>query len=407
MQAFDKLGAEVERRWAERHDDAKAFPEVATAALERSGALHALKLRDVADWFTSAPDLPGQRPSKFGQPPLVVYRSERFFIEVLVWIDTPTSIHQHAFSGAFGVLHGSSFHTEYRFKARERICRELVAGDLDFVASESLRQGDVRTIRPGAAFVHSLLHLEPPTLSVVVRTYNEPEYAPQYRYMKPGLGYDPHHAPEPASTKLKLMEALVRTQPEMFAELGERLASAQDPWFAYKILELGFLSGIQGPRFAALLGAARARHPELTAAAGPALEYQRRHIDVAKRMRELREEEMRYFLAMLMNMPSLPQIEALVARRFPGGDPQAKIVGWIERLAANGALGFALDDAARRLLKSALHGANVDAALEAFEGAGPERIAHLRKTWYQIHSVPLLQPLFERGAAPRPENASQ
>jgi hypothetical protein len=172
-------------------------------------------------------------------------------------------------------------------------------------------------------------------------------------------------------------------------------------------LELGFLSGLEGRHFAPLLGAARARHPEMTAAAGPALEYQRRHIDVAQRMRELREEEMRYFLAMLMNLPSLPQIETLVARRFPESEPRAKILAWIERLAANGAFGFPFDGAARRLFEFALAGANADAALATFEGAGPERIAHLRRTWYQIHSVPLLQPLFERGAAPRPEKASE
>src|SRR5579885_3224053 len=136
MDGFARLGDEIARAWEARNYDVGAFSGIAESALAESGVQRALALEEVAGWFFETRSLPPQELRPFGQPPITCYQGRGFFIELLVWIDVPTSIHQHAFSGAFGVLSGSSFHSRYRFERAERICVEMLLGNLTLESAE-------------------------------------------------------------------------------------------------------------------------------------------------------------------------------------------------------------------------------------------------------------------------------
>jgi len=64
----------------------------------------------------------------FGQPPITLFHHDRFYIEALFWLSSTTSIHQHAFAGAFSVLAGSSVQARYRFEPRTGVERRLRFG---------------------------------------------------------------------------------------------------------------------------------------------------------------------------------------------------------------------------------------------------------------------------------------
>ena len=91
--------------------------------------------------------------SDFGQPPVTVFWHPRFFIDVLVWNSGTTSIHDHAFSGAFALLQGTSLHTQYEFRESENLGPHFKLGALQLGAVELLQLGSSRQIHAGSSFV--------------------------------------------------------------------------------------------------------------------------------------------------------------------------------------------------------------------------------------------------------------
>jgi hypothetical protein len=61
---------------------------------------------DVLEWVLKAPELPEQRDirANFAEPPISVFDSPRFHIQVLCWRSGTTAIHEHGFAGGFIVL---------------------------------------------------------------------------------------------------------------------------------------------------------------------------------------------------------------------------------------------------------------------------------------------------------------
>src|ERR1700743_3407364 len=112
---FADLGNQILSRWKRENFSLAKFPEIAQKALdERPPAAHVELSKLIRD-FLSPEEQPFQTDSDFGEPEIVVYSHPRFYIQLLFWLDGTTAIHQHEFSGAFHVLHGSSIHAHYVF----------------------------------------------------------------------------------------------------------------------------------------------------------------------------------------------------------------------------------------------------------------------------------------------------
>jgi len=171
MRAIQELGDSVARAWLAADYADEAFPEIASHALRESELLRGSESQ-LSEWFLTDTCLPDQQFREFGQPALTLYRGHKFYIELLYWLDSTTAIHQHSFAGAFGVFKGSSLHTQYDFHCDRVLSSELIVGDLIFRSSNLLTQGDVREIHPGKEFIHSLFHLERPSITLVVRTHS-------------------------------------------------------------------------------------------------------------------------------------------------------------------------------------------------------------------------------------------
>src|SRR6266478_9159717 len=155
----DALGEKIERDWSRQNYDELAFPDICLGAL-RSAAVHeALTPDQIVAWALSSP-LPQQADpkSKFGQPPITLFRSRRFYVDALFWVDGTTSIHDHGFSGAFQVLSGSSIETTFDFGENRDVGGQLRLGASNVRSTDLLPQGDVRPLTAGPALIHSLFH---------------------------------------------------------------------------------------------------------------------------------------------------------------------------------------------------------------------------------------------------------
>src|SRR3954451_19216208 len=139
MQAlFKELGDTVLARWKRENFSLAKFPDIARAALDARPPARKVKLPALVRDFLLSEDQPVQSDSPFGEPELVVYSHPRFYIQLLFWMDGTTAIHQHEFSGAFHVMHGSSIHARYAFEKARRVTPHLHVGNVRMMTIELL-----------------------------------------------------------------------------------------------------------------------------------------------------------------------------------------------------------------------------------------------------------------------------
>ena len=403
MRAIQELGDSVARAWLAVDYADDAFPEVAAYALRKSELLCGSSESQLNEWFLADTRLPDQQFRDFGQPALTLYKGHKFYIELLYWLDSTTAIHQHSFAGAFGVFKGSSLHTEYDFHCDRVLSSELIVGDLTFRSSNLLTQGDVREIHPGKEFIHSLFHLDRPSITLVVRTHSLTRAYPQYSYRKPGIGYDPFFKPEPFATRLRLLEALRDVSSNDYWNLARVILLQSDPWMTYALLSMAYAPEQETNEWKRLVEVARERHGSLVNIFLYSLEERTREQNITARRREIRDPDHRFFVALLLNLPHREAIYRLVARKFPDADPETLILRWIRELAEAKKIGLDFDALSLAMLQHALNDLSLEDVYSGLadvfgEAQVNEERSNLNRLWSEIHEASLLRPLLQRGA---------
>jgi hypothetical protein len=321
-----------------------AFPGLAQAALEETPPAKRVDLTALTRAFLRDDEQPFQTASGFGQPELVVFDDPRFYIQLLFWLDGTTQIHQHEFSGAFHVLQGSSLHAEFAFANVRPVTAHFRLGDLQLTGIELLETGRTVPITSGAGSIHSLFHLETPSVTVVVRTHSDPGTGPQFTYLPPHVAVDPFFSDALTTRRLQLLDVLDRTGAEDYGEVVRGMVAALD-------YERGFFT-LQN-----CLGALRERgeweetwnvfakkHGALAAYAAPTLEEIVWRDRLVHLRSSIEDADHRFFLALLLNVAQTSDLLRLVAGRFPG-DPVTTVLGWAEELSESSDAGTWILDA--------------------------------------------------------------
>lgn len=342
------LGRRVQQAWNAADRNEHAFPDIAFDAVGDDPP-PAFRMDDVAPFLlrTQVPQPFTDRV--FSDMPIVVHRGDGFYIEVLVWVDGTTTIHQHGFSGAFRLLHGSSLHSIYRFEEQRRINSRVRTGRIRCTEMRCLAAGDRHRIRSGPdGLIHALFHLDRPSVTLVIRTDGDPEAGPQLSLFPPGLAVDAQ-ASDQLDAPLRRWVSVLATLAKMDARvnLGRLLVDGlfdldfgRFAQFALAHPEVGAL--LDSPTvWEQALHQPSAGRRRLTARYGEDLaEHLLRAVDEARRRNaigELRQAitdpELRFFLALMLNGRSRRQVFDAVRERHPGGDPAAICAAAIEALA--------------------------------------------------------------------------
>jgi hypothetical protein len=353
MQIFQEFGALIESRWRDENYSEQVFPELAAQALTESNLPAQVDAWEIIRWVQGAGSLPDQKDAegRFGDPPITLYAGPRFYVDVYFWLDGTTSIHQHAFSGAFQVLLGSSIHSRYSFAEKQIINEHFCVGEITLEEVQLLQLRDVRLIKPGRNFIHSLFHLDRPSATITVRTEHTPSSALQWDYRKPYFATNPFYRNQVMSKKLQSVGLLLGMKhKDGDAMIGDLICSS-DFQTAYLALEAFFhsvrnnqmdsLFGLStgDDRFNALLERARGAHGELVDLIPAVLEEQVRQQNIVQRRSTITSEEHRFFLALLLNVPDREKILELVKQRYPETDPVEKVLDCVEELAQTRVLG--------------------------------------------------------------------
>ncbi|MDQ3040814.1 MAG: hypothetical protein M3R11_00350 [Acidobacteriota bacterium] len=359
MELFQTLGAQVEQTWRDVNYDESVFPAIAAEALDAANLPGKVSAWEIIEWTLGQTVLPEQRDIRgsFGDPPITLYNSPRFHIDVYFWLEGTTAIHQHAFCGAFQVMHGSSIHSHYEFELRERINIFAELGEMNLKTVEYLEVGKVRQIAAGRQYIHGLFHLDQPSATIVVRTFRSPMNLPQFSYYKPSLAIDPFFEEPNATKKIQCLTALIRANhPDTDRHIGELLAES-DFQTTFTILSKvrGFLqanqfeqmfnTGASEKRFDALLEIVKKRHGARAEVFPKVFEHQEKVGEIIKRRNFVKEPEHRFFLALLMNVEGKERILSLIKERFPEADPIEKILDWTLDLAQTRVLGVNIPNA--------------------------------------------------------------
>jgi hypothetical protein len=353
MDVFRRLGEELEIRWRQQDYAAGAFPDLAVALLENQNDLEQIGTEDILRWIAREPALPPQQDprSQFSDLAITFFETPRFFVSALVWLEGTTAIHQHSFSGAFRVLAGGSLHTGYRFQEERPVNECFRLGRLSREQVELLPTGSVRPIVSGEGFIHSLFHLDRPSVTIVIRTNYDEGSHPQWSYYPPGIGYDPF-AGTPVTTikKLEAISVLLSLEAEAAdIELQEILATS-DLHTTFSLLSKLFhqiatnplkraFGAETGERFERLLVQARDRHGSAVHLFEKALHEQRRQEEIVEIRGHLTRTDHRFLLALLLNVPERATVLELIAGRYPDRDPADTFVNWIDELSRTRALG--------------------------------------------------------------------
>ena len=329
---FKDLGRTVLERWKRVNFSLEKFPAIAKSTLDERPPAQHVAIPALMREFLLNDEQPLQSQSGFGQPELIAYEHPRFYIQLLFWMDGTTDIHQHEFSGAFHVMHGSSIHAHYEFEKARPITPHLRIGDVKMKNIELLETGRTVPIISGSRCIHSLFHLDSPSVTVVVRTQHDPGTGPQFNYLPPHIAMDPMHSDTLTMRRKQLLDVMEQTDaPDYTALVGEMLRGL-DFERGFFILQNSMSRLRDLGQWKKSLAVFRKKHGSLARGVEATLDEGLRR-DIIKNMRgSITVPEHRFFLALLMNAPTRTELLKLVSKRFPSEKPIETVLQWCEEL---------------------------------------------------------------------------
>jgi hypothetical protein len=362
---IQSLGERIEQAWLDHSYNEEIFAQLVTDVLANELPCEHLKAEDIIDWVFS-PRQPFRQPvgNLFGEPPVMLFQAPRFYIEALFWLSGTTAIHEHAFSGVFAVLAGSSVHSHWHFKPERTINSRMLCGSMERVSTEILRPGGMRPIYSGDRLIHQLFHLEMPSVTLVVRTYEERHHLPQYQYLPPGLAIDPEDHDGLRTRRLIFLDKMAQGQLGGLPEHARKLAREGDLETLYHAFSLLTRRKVDGDLLEELYGMARQRHGDVMDLIQRVCEEERRTRIITVLRSKVSDPEGRFLLALLMLMPDRDAIFETIRLQYPDSEPLAVIETWLERLSGKETIGFDFNDVNRLIFRGLVEGLDTDGLLQ-------------------------------------------
>lgn len=398
---FTELGLAIREAWKAKRFVKGWLPEISASLLEENPPGERLSFTDIVEWAEASDVLPRQArlDEAFGQPPLTMFWDKRFRIDILFWHTGTTGIHQHQFCGAFSLLAGSSVHSKYEFTLRRSLGPGLKFGHISLSEVEFLTSGMVRQIELGPGLIHSLFHLDTPSVTVVVRTPSDPDTGPEFEYKPPNLAIDPSHLNHAMTKKTQLLRLLLRVGSTDYERMARVAVANSDLHTAFLVLRQARVHSENPKVFERLVDASRQRHGEDLGLLLPSLEEEWRRSLIIIWRKLVTDPNHRFFLALLMNLPSQAAISKVISSRHPDTDPLQLIQKWSREISDSNGIGIEFDDTIALLFRCLLERKSLEETLEVLRQEYPvesvdSQRALIEDACGRIQDSELLRPLF-------------
>jgi hypothetical protein len=363
---FQRLGEQIEQTWVKHSYNEDDFPQLAHDVLERESPIENVEANEIIDWvFGPIQEFrQPKNPHLFGEPPVMLFQAPRFYIEALFWLSGTTAIHEHAFSGAFSVLAGSSVHSHWRFTPECTINHRMLCGRLERVSTEILRPGGVRPIHSGDRLIHQLFHLEVPSVTIVVRTEGGRHHLPQYTYFPPGLALDIEDREELWIRRRLFLDGMARGQIGDLRKYACRLIENGNLETLFYMFSALTRRKVDKELLEELYGIARERYGAVVPLFRRVCEEERRTRIVTSLRSKISNPELRFLLALLMLMPDRDSILETIQLQAPGAEPLATIEAWLAGMSGKDTIGFDFNDENRLIFRSLVEGLDSESLLQ-------------------------------------------
>jgi diketogulonate reductase-like aldo/keto reductase len=143
-------------------------------------------------------------------------------------------------------MSGSSIHAHYTFEQAQSVTPHLRMGQVRMQNIELLEAGRTVPIVSGQSCIHSLFHLDTPSVTVVVRTQNDPGMNPQFNYLPPHMAVDPMFHDTLTMRRKQLLDLLEQMQVPGYAALVLKMVEELDFERGFYLLQhcMGALSDL-------------------------------------------------------------------------------------------------------------------------------------------------------------------
>jgi hypothetical protein len=395
------LAKQINAAWKKKNFSEPSFSEIALDVFHNSSLLTAINASSIIEWLAETASLPRQAKldESFGQPAVTLYSDNRIHIDALFWHTAATGIHQHNFSGAFGVLEGGSMHCRYTFTTERNNDDRIRFGELKLEHWEILAPGDVREIGNGSRLIHSLFHLDAPTVSIVARTKAKKSPGIEYVYYPPFFAIDPYAANEAVHKKMQMLGLLLRLRSEKLLPVSIKVLENADLHSTFLTLLFLHSKGVDLDIFETLLEFTTKKFGQIARRVAVAAEEQRRRLDILVLRSSVTDAKQRFLLAALLNLPDRRSICAAICQRHSTSKPIDNIAALISEISKYRDIGIEFDEASEALLKCSLAVDSRADVLDRMTALYPEitdnEIKDIDAACDYFRSNNLLQPLFK------------
>lgn len=299
---FTDLGEKIRIQWSKYHFTEDALVESAIEILSESNLHTLLHPNDLIHYALNPPsgNAAHQIDSPFGDLQQIMYSHSKFYIETLYWCDGTTAIHDHGFSGAFYVMSGSSINVEYDFDIEARVNHHFTFGKLSNPQVSQLIPGSAKAIYSGKRFIHSVFHLMNPTVSIVVRTYQDDDAMPQFDYRGNRIRLVKLLLPE-FSKKITALQFILQNSSKQFTYLFKDIYIESPPDERYWLLRAFYSNITQLPLLWDFLCALNDKKDQIIL---ETVTYEAMLHKVIQIRNQTSNSEVCLFLALLLNLPS-------------------------------------------------------------------------------------------------------
>jgi len=342
-----RLGERIDRRWEESGYHPNRFTPIAAESLRADAWHEYFDEAEVIRWVGAAPRLPLQLDpqARFGEPPVTVWRTNRFVIDIYFWLHPDIAIHDHGFSGAFTNLRGDSLQCTYRFEETGRVSAAARLGRLNPDSVTYLTPGTVQPIITARRFIHRVWHLGCPTVTLVIRTTRQPPRKGTL-YFNSGLALRPPETwPVAVDRRRRFVRYLFQRRHPGRWGLAEKMLRSAEPAAAFLYLsEIWQASPGLNDRGAVLLRrGSRPRSRKRAWMTRAIREMQAPDVMHSVNWERLRRTEHRFLIALLSTYSYQQPIADWVTPRYPGRAWQTTVTRWLREMVHDHAIDIELD----------------------------------------------------------------
>lgn len=236
---INEVASLIDEEWKKCDYSCYKFPDVVMRKTGSYNFADEFKFSDIITMLQDTNVRNVQIVSEFSDLHFKLFDNGKFYIEILNWWNRDTSIHDHGFSGVLFQLSGTGFNAIYTYEEEECISQHLRVGKIGLSTVQLSQKGDVRVIPSGREEKHAVLHIEQPTISLIIRTHPVIDLSPQLNYFPPYLLMDHSAIDNVFNKEIKFFQLLFLQNQELAkSKILEAMGAAsmtQCFWYLMKL----------------------------------------------------------------------------------------------------------------------------------------------------------------------------